>query len=378
MSDAPPLPVDSASAEDDHPTQAAPHPGSQHMPRWTVGRLIDAPRFTWKNWPLLLGPGLVMGAAAIGGGEWLTGPLVTARYGGALLWLATLSICGQALYNIEISRYTLYTGEPIFTGKFRTLPGPMFWLVLYLVLDFGSVLPYLASNAAVPLFAMLAGRLPDPGSGAVLWNVLGAEVVVRDAMMLKGLGCGIFVVTMLPLLFGGKIYTALKAVMTFKLIVVVGFLLVLAVFFSQPSTWIEIVTGFFRFGTVPVQAPPGVEDNSRVANVFVALFTGEGLPPLDLSMLGIVAAMAAISGNGGLSNTPISNYTRDQGWGMGHHVGAIPSIVGGHSIELSHVGTVFPVTEESLPRWKRWLRHVQRDQLAVWVPACFIGLALPS
>ena len=32
---------------------------------------------------------------------------------------------------------------------------------------------------------------------------------------------------------------------------------------------------------------------------------------------------------GGLTNVPISNYTRDQGWGMGKHVGAIPSIVGG-------------------------------------------------
>ena len=51
-----------------------------------------------------------------------------ARGHGALwrcaMWLATLSILGQVVYNLEISRYTLYTGEPIFTGKFRTLPGP--------------------------------------------------------------------------------------------------------------------------------------------------------------------------------------------------------------------------------------------------------------
>ena len=29
---------------------------------------------------------------------------------------------GQVLYNLEISRYTLYSGEPIFTGKFRLYP----------------------------------------------------------------------------------------------------------------------------------------------------------------------------------------------------------------------------------------------------------------
>ena len=86
----------------------------------------------------------------------------------------------------------------------------------------------------------------------------------------------------------------------------------------------------------------------------------------------------AISGNGGLTNTPISNFTRDQGWGMGHHVGAIPSLVGGQGITLSHVGCVFEVTEESLPRWRRWYKHIVRDQVGVWMMACFIGVALPS
>ena len=79
-----------------------------------------------------------------------------------------------------------------------------------------------------------------------------------------------------------------------------------------------------------------------------------------------------------LSNAPISNYTRDQGWGMGHHVGAIPSVIGGHNIELSHVGMVFESTHEVLPRWRRWYKHVLRDQLVVWMPACFLGMALPS
>jgi hypothetical protein len=95
-------------------------------------------------------------------------------------------------------------------------------------------------------------------------------------------------------------------------------------------------------------------------------------------MLGILAAFAAIAGNGGLSNAPISNYTRDQGWGMGKHVGAIPSIVAGHAISLSHVGMVFRITADSLQRWRGWLRHLQRDQLLVWTPACFLGVALPA
>ncbi len=459
------------------------------MPRWNVGELVDAPIFTWKNWALLLGPGLLTGGSAIGGGEWLMGPLVTAKYGGALLWLATLSILGQVIYNIEISRYTLYTGEPIFTGKFRTLPGPGFWLFMYLVLDFGSVFPYLASNAATPLAAVILGRLPDPGAGQSALSLFGFSYVLGDKTLLRILSYLIFYGALIPLIFGGKIYNALKAVMTFKIIVVLGFLTVLGLFHSNLSTWKEVFSGFFKFGNVPIQRVEdgngngvldpgedwdgdnhldvieplialkfdsnndgtrdatdlnndvepdsmvtvelngkqipwpdlngdgkpdttvsldingdgksdgnyaldangdgrldafvdldgdGVRDGDRIDNYFAAKWEGRPAPKIDWTIIGFLCALVAISGNGGLSNTPISNYTRDQGWGMGHHVGAIPSVVGGQNITLSHVGMVFLITKESLARWKRWYKHLCRDQLAVWMPACFFGLALPS
>src|SRR3972149_7599268 len=89
-------------ASDAAPSPAeAPHPGSKKMPRWTVGELVDAPRFTWRNWALLLGPGLLTGGSAIGGGEWLMGPLVTAKYGGALLWLGGPRILGRGTLTTE-------------------------------------------------------------------------------------------------------------------------------------------------------------------------------------------------------------------------------------------------------------------------------------
>lgn len=344
------------------------------MPKWDTGELPEAPVFQMRNWTAFIGPSMVMAAAAIGGGEWLTGPLVTAKYGGALLWLSTLSILGQVLYNIEISRYTLYTGEPIFTGKFRTLPGPMFWLAIYLVLDFGSLLPYLASNAAIPAAALYLGRLPSTAA---------------DAPLLSVLSCVLFILLLLPLTIGGKVYNSLKAIMTFKLIVVMGFLVFLALFYSRLDTWTEIGSGFFKFGNFPVIADEDLNGNGKrdpgeevhhpkVENIVSSWSQGRLFPRLDLSMIGILVSMIAISGNGGLTNTPISNFTREQGWGMGRHVGAIPSIVGGHSIELSHVGMVFQVTKESLARWKRWVWHIEREQFWLWLPACFLGLALPS
>jgi hypothetical protein len=414
----------------------APHPGSHSMPRWSAGELVDAPTFTLRNWFAMLGPGLLMGGAAIGGGEWLMGPLVTARFGGALLWLATLSILFQVVYNLEISRYTLYSGEPIFTGKFRTPPGPRFWLLAYLLLDFGSIFPYLASSAATPLFAIVWRRMPEPKSTTSFVDVLGGTV--SDHSVLNLLGCAIFLLALVPLVFGGKIYNSLKAVMSFKIVTVFGFLLVLGFFYSQGSTWTEIFSGFLKFGNVPVvrdedanhngRLDPGEDwdgdghldaaeerllptldtdqdgkpdayvdvdgdgrpdkfidsdhdghcDGDNVDNVFLALLDGRGFPEMNLKIMALLCAMVAISGQGGLSNTPLSNYTRDQGWGMGHLVGAIPSVIGGHQLQLSHVGCVFQVTPASLPRWRRWYRHLMRDQLVVWMPACFIGLALPS
>jgi hypothetical protein len=63
---------------------------------------------------------------------------------------------------------------------------------------------------------------------------------------------------------------------------------------------------------------------------------------------------------------------------MGRHVGAIPSVIGGQSLQLAHVGMVFLISSESVRRFRSWYRHVLRDQLVVWMPACFLGLALPS
>jgi hypothetical protein len=342
------------------------------MPCWEIGVLPEAPRLTLRSWAHLLGPGLVMAGAAIGGGEWLAGPLTTARYGGAILWLSTVSILVQVVYNLEISRYTLYCGEPIFTGKFRLLPGPLFWLVVYLFLDFGSVFPYLIANAATPLGAVLLGEIPDVDK---TYDLLGMALQGKTVLLV--LKYIVFGLVLVPLVFGGKVYTSLKWIMGFKVVVVFGFLLLVAMLYSTTDTWVDILSGFLKFGSVPVTGAE-IDAAPIVDNLFVAWWEGRELPPIDLSMIAVLGALAAISGNGGLTNTSTSGYTRDQGWGMGRHVGAIPSFVGGRKLALSHVGKVFPIDGDSVGRFRRWYRFVVRDQLVVWMPACFIGVALPS
>ncbi len=307
---------------------------SQYFPPWEKADLPAPPVITWRHWTALIGPGVLMVGSNIGGGEWLFGPIVTARYGGQLMWLATLSIAFQIFYNLSVMRYTLATGEPVFVGFFRTRPGPSFWAAFYLMIDLGGIWPYMASNAAVPLAAVFLGRLPGP----------------EDASLLRILSYAVFLSALVPLIFGGKVYNAIERVMLTKIILVLGYLTFVGVFLVSKETWIDIFSGFVKFGSLP---------------------EGE----LDWATL---AAFAAVAGAGGLSNMNFSNYSRDKGWGMGSLVGAIPSMVGGRKVKLSHVGKVFPLTAENLSRWRGWVRHIVREQLWIWAAGCLLGMALPS
>jgi ABC-type uncharacterized transport system substrate-binding protein len=300
-----------------------------------------------------------MAGTAIGTGEWLVGPRITAQYGGALMWVATVSLLAQLVFNLEASRYTLATGEPILTGAFRTRPGPGFWLVLYLLMDLGAILPYQLANAATTAAALWRGRIPDP------------QNVPADQSLVVGLTYAMLLLALVPLLFGARVYDSLKVILTFKVVVVLGVLLFLALVYSSATTWREIAAGLVGFGNVPV-------DERNVANVFASLWRGDGLPRVDRESLVWLTTFAAIAGVGGLAQTTVSNYTREQGWGMGAQVGSIPSIVGGRRIALSHAGSLFEVTAESGRRFRGWVRHVLRDQLVVWLPASIVGLALPS
>jgi Mn2+/Fe2+ NRAMP family transporter len=60
------------------------------LPTWKVEELPEPKPLGWKNLAGLIGPGIVMCGIQIGGGEWLFGPSVTARFGGGLMWIATI------------------------------------------------------------------------------------------------------------------------------------------------------------------------------------------------------------------------------------------------------------------------------------------------
>src|SRR4030042_1316812 len=97
------------------------------LPAWQVTDMPEPPAWTFGNVMKTIGPGAILLGVSIGSGEWLAGPAVVVRYGLFMLWVTTVSVLLQVILNMEFIRYTLYTGEPIYTGFMRLKPGGTFW-----------------------------------------------------------------------------------------------------------------------------------------------------------------------------------------------------------------------------------------------------------
>jgi hypothetical protein len=302
------------------------------LPPWPVAELPAPPPFGMRNLLKVIGPGAIMAATSIGGGEWLVGPAVAVKYSSDIFLIATVAIALQVVFNLEAIRYTLYTGEPIYGGIMRLWPGPRFWAAFYSGLGFFQLgWPALAGSAAAVLLGAWMGRMPGAADQASL-------VIIATALI---------VAVVLILSFGGTVERMLESFAWTMLAVVLVFLVAVNVAVVPLGHWWHTLVGFFRFS---------------------------GLPrPIDWTLIG---ALAATAGSGGMGNLTVSNWVRDKGFGMGALVGAIPSAVGGHAVPLSRVGRVFVAEGANLVRWREWLRYVHADQVWVWGLFCFVGMYL--
>lgn len=299
---------------------------------WELAELPEPPPYSFRNFIKLVGPGVILLATSIGGGEWLVGPATAVQHGHKIMWIATVAIVLQVIFNIEALRYTLYTGEPVYGGILRLAPGRRFWAVFYCLLTFLQLgWPALAGSTAVTLFAAQTGRLAVDADSGVIYMV----------------ATGLIVVTFLILSFGGTVEKTLERASYFMMAFVFVFLLAVNIWFIPLAHWWKTFAGFFQF-------------------------TGFG-GVTDWSLL---AALAATAGSGGMGNLCVTSWARDKGLGMAKHVGAIPGAVGGRHLKLSPVGKVFEITPESLRRWKIWQQYIHVDQVLIWGLLAFVGMYL--
>lgn len=279
-----------------------------------------------------IGPGAILLAAAIGGGEWIVGPLATVKYGRGILWVASIGIVLQMIFNLEAARYTMYTGEPIITGIMRLRPGSKVWAWYYILMGVAQLAtPALAKACATVLFAAYFMRLADkPDTPVVDW-----------------IGIGVILFAVALLLSGKHIEKVLEKLSWAMIAFIFVFLIVANCIFVPADDWMKTAKGFLVVHPLPSN--------------------------MDLVLL---ATFAATAGSGGLGNLAISNWFRDKGFAMGSKVGAIGNVLAGDHTGLKSVGVTFPLTEQNLQRWKTWWRYAMLDQTALWGVGCFLGMYL--
>jgi len=282
----------------------------------------------------ILGPAVIALGGTIGGGEWLVGPSLFVKWGLALLWITTVSALLQVFLNLEMCRYTLYTGEPVTVGFMRLKPGKAFWGWLFTIVGFlERAMPGWAMGTATALAAFQLGKLPGgPDKGTI---IIWTYVVLLSCIVLVSLG--------------RKIERTLEWANWIMMFVVLGGLLILDIYIVPGSVWLEGLVGFVSFGSVP----RGV----------------------DLLLLG---ALVGYSAYGGFGNNAITNWYRDKGYGMGGTVGYIPAAIGGKMVHVSAVGKIAPNTEKTMSSWKGWWKLLNIDQWGVFYFGAMIGMFLPG
>lgn len=308
---------------------------------WSTAELPEPPRPRGLGWLPTVGPGIIVLGASIGSGEFLLGPAAFVQYGFSVLWITAVAAFLQTVFNTELMRYTLATGEPVFTGFMRTRPKSSFWAWFYSILYFLQVgWPAWAGAAAGALFFLFTGRLAGPEDG--------------DAVYL--IGVGTFLLAVVVFLFGRRIERTLEILNWVLVLGILGGFILLDLLLVAPETWLSAAAGFIGFD-------PGTGTFS---------FLPRGA---DFFLLG---ALAAYTGAGGVINITLSNWARDKGYGMGQVAGYIPAAVSGKKVQLAHTGFRFEPTPEAMERWRGWWRIVRADQWGVYFLGAALGMVLPG
>ena len=312
------------------------HPAPDHgcLPAWKVADMPEPLPFTVGNTLRTIGPGAVLLAGSIGGGEWIVGPLLAVQYGRGILWIATVAIFLQMVLNLEAARYTLYTGEPIITGFMRLRPNSQFWSVFYILTSaIPLATPALALGSANVIFATWASRLPGEAG--------------EDARTLMWISYGVLLVTAILLLSGRSVEKLLERASWVMVVLIFGFLLTVNLMFVPLTDWSQTLVGFFTPRAIPAN--------------------------MDIMLLALFAATA---GAGGLGNLSVSNRFRDSGFGMGGHMGGIGGVLARNRMELQPMGFVFPLNRTNLARWRIWWHYALVDQSLLWAVGCGVGMFL--
>ena len=294
------------------------------LPNLKRGKLSEPPGFL-----KMVGPSFILLGLGLGSGELILWPYMTANYGLGIIWGAIAGITAQWFINMEISRYTLVTGESVFVGLSRKL-GKIIpvWFLL------STIVPWMW-----PGIVLSGARLISVGLG---WGDPG--ILAGGTLILIGgfLSLG-------PVLYGTQEKMQ-------KILLVVGLPFVLGL-----SWWLATRNGLAALG-------------------WGLVGRGEGywFLPVGVQLSAFLAAIA-FSGAGGNLNLGQSQNIKEKGYGMGLGSGRITSLLTGKKEEIELSGKDFEIDTRSLQLFSRWWKLMNWEQGVVfWLTGMIsiISLAL--
>ncbi len=286
----------------------------------------DLPPKTLSNWQMT-GPGAILVGLSIGAGEIIIWPRMVAEHGATIIWAAFWGVFLQLWINLEVGRWTIATGETVYSSFSRVWRGfaPLF--ILFNVL--GWLAPGWARASGSALKALLVG--PD-------WHMHSASTGVTSAADFWGTDTCWTAITFALValaLFGPKVvYQSVeRTIEVLVIIVVVGLASVAVAVGTKETTW-AMAQGLTRFGQIP--------DGLNAKDLFIAV---------------------VFAGAGGTANLFYTFYLRDKHIGMGARIPSMTNALRGRSEKIPTTGFRYADTEQNGRRFSDWWSFIWQDQL---------------
>jgi hypothetical protein len=271
----------------------------------------------------VLGPSVLLLAGAIGSGEFVLWPYISTQVGLTLVWLAVIGVLTQYYLNMEITRYTLATGETAVTG-FTRLWKHWGWMFILM-----AVIPWMWPGWAT-------------GSATAFTYIFGLS-----ESTIVPITIGVLVVIGLVLTISPVVYRTVEKIQFLLVALILLFMIYILVMLLRGDAW----SGLARGLTTDI---PQIPD--AIGTVGIA------------TLLGAIA----FAGAGGVMNLAQSNWVRDKGLGMGERLPKIVSPITGEEEAAPGIGYMFPQDEENMRRWRGWWKVAHREQFTTFF---VIGLA---
>ena len=307
----------------------------------------DLPPLRYRDLPepvalrKMIGPGIILAGLALGSGEFIIWPYITYKTQFIFFWACVVGVSTQYFLNLEISRWTLATGESAITG-FCRLSRHFAWIFLLC-----NVIPWMIPGWARGAAEMFSWLLWEPEF--VIKE--GTDVyVIKERPYVTPLAIGSLFLCGIVLTAGPVIYNTVEKIQGLLVGLVIVMVLVLAIVVVRADAVVAQLQS-----TVTLGAPDFVPGNLEAMLLLGAL---------------------AFAGAGGTMNLGQSNYVKDKGYGMGQHIGRITSPITGQEESIAETGFHFPHDDVNLGRWKRWWSLTCREQFFTFFLTCLFCLVL--